>query len=148
MMRIFIVLFALLWFQAWCLAESPGHVFHVQLIRGSDREQPEQVAWKAIGPKLSKKLGPKFRWKHYWEVARQEVSVHPDKPARVRLSHEREVEIELHGDAESEVRLYRSGKLVRKSRQSLPAGMTIMGGGGEESECWFIVVRRDRPSVG
>lgn len=139
---------ALLWFQAWCLAESPGQVFHVQLIRGTDQEQPEQVAWKAVGPKLIKKLGPKFRWKYYWEVSRHEVTVIPDKPARVRLSHEREIEIELHGDAESEVRLYRAGKLVRKSKQMLPAGMTIMGGGGEEAECWFIVVRRDKPTVG
>jgi hypothetical protein len=147
-MRTLFICFALLWFQAWCLAESPGQVFHVQLIRGSDQEQPQNVAWKAVGPKLSNKLGPKFRWKHYWEVARHEVAVHPGQAARVRLSHEREIEIELHGDAESEVRLYRAGKLVRKSRQALPAGMTIMGGGGEEAECWFIVVRRDKPSVG
>jgi len=146
-MRTLFTCLVLLWFQAWCLAESAGQVFHVQLIRGTDREQPEQVAWKEVGPKLSKKLGPKFRWKHYWEVSRHEVTVPADKPVRVRLSHEREIEIELHGDAESEVRLYRAGKLVRKSRQMLPAGMTIMGGGGEEAECWFIVVRRDKPSL-
>ena len=137
----------LLGVSAVCLAEAQPVILYTQVIRGTDKDKPPQAGWKPVGPRLSRQLCPKFRWKHYWEVSRQAVSVRPGETARIRVSPDREIEIELRPSGESEIRLYSAGKLARKSRQSVESPMTIMGGGWEESECWFIVVRRDKPTV-
>lgn len=137
----------LLGVSAVCLAEGQPVTLYTQVIRGTDQDKPPQAGWKPIGPKLSSRLCPKFRWNYYWEVSRREVSVRPGKPIRIRLTPEREIEIELRGTGESEIRLFSAGKLTRKSRQLAKSDMTIMGGGWEEPESWFIVVRRDKPTV-
>jgi hypothetical protein len=137
----------LLGVSAVCLADGEPVTFYAQLIRGTNQEKLPQASWKPVGPKLSGRLCPKFRWSHYWEVNRQALSVRSGKPTRVKLTPKREIEIELRGVGESEIRLYSAGKLVRKSRQPINARMTIMGGGSDEKESWFIVVRRDKPTV-
>jgi hypothetical protein len=139
--------FVLLGVSAVCLAEGQPVTLYAQVIRGTDQDKPAQAGWKPIGPKLSSRLCPKFRWNNYWEVSRKAVQVQPGKPVRIKATPEREIEIELGASGESEIRLYSAGKLVRKSRQSLESKMTIMGGGSDESESWFIVVRRDKPTV-
>lgn len=130
-----------------CLADGLGVPFYVQLIRGTDASKPGETSWRPVGPKLGKQFGPKFRWKNYWEVNRHAVSVVPSKPTRIRLSADREIEIELRGTTDYDLRLYTGGKLARCERQKLQARMSIMGGGLEATESWFIVVRRDPPSV-
>lgn len=146
-MKILFGLLVLLAVNVAAAADDQPVVFYTQLIRGTDQEQLRQQNWKPVGPKLSKKLCPKFRWRNYWEVSRKTLNVQSGKATRVRLSQEREIEIELRNKEESEIRLYTAGKLVRKSRQPLQSKMTIMGGGAEEADCWFIIVRRDKPSV-
>ena len=140
----FLLLFGI---HAACLAENQAETFYAQLIRGSDQEKPGHASWKPVGPRLSKQFGPKFRWKNYWEVSQHKVKVLPGKSARIRLSEEREIEIEVRSGEESEIRLFTGGKLVRKSRQALECKMTIMGGGADKIESWFIIVRRDKPTV-
>jgi hypothetical protein len=146
-MKALVGFFLLLGVSAACLAEVQPVILYTQVIRGTDQDKPPQAGWRPVGSKLSSRLCPKFRWKHYWEVSRRAVNVQPGKPARIRVSPEREVEIELRDSGESEIRLYSAGKLARKSRQSVESHMTIMGGGWDESESWFIVVRRDKPTV-
>jgi len=127
-------------------AEKPL-VFYAQLIRGTDQDAPEAATWKPLGPKLSRHLCPKFRWKNYWEVSRESLQVKPGSASRVKLNPDREVEIELHGAQDSEIRLYHKGVLIHRSRQSLNSPMSIMGGARENDESWFVVVRRDKPVV-
>lgn len=121
--------------------------FYAQLIRGTDREEPEQVTWKPAGPKLSKQLSPKFRWKNYWEVSRLTIPVQAGKVSRTRLNPDREIEIDLRGVKEYEVRLFVKGQLTCRSKQSMQSGMSITGGARENNESWFVVVRRDKPTV-
>jgi len=137
----------LLGVSAVCLGDGKPVILYAQVIRGTDQKTPAHASWKPIGPKLSKQLCPIFRWNHYWEVNRQKVSVLPGMPARIKLTPQREIEIHLRDAGESEIRLFSAGKLVRKSRQQLESKMTIMGGGWEQAESWFIVVRRDKPTV-
>lgn len=146
-MKIALAFLVLLTMRAMCLGDGLAVPFYAQLIRGTDMQKPGHESWKPVGPKLSKQLGPKFRWKHYWEVNRQAVSVMSGKPTRIRISDDREVEIELRDGTDYEVRLFNAGKLARCSRQKLQSRMSIMGGGLEATESWFIVVRRDPPSV-
>lgn len=128
-------------------ADGVNVPFYVQLIRGTDAAKSEQKSWRPVGPKLSKQFGPKFRWKHYWEVSRHSLSALPGKATRIRLSPDREIEIELRGTTEYDLRLYTRGKLARCERQKQQSRMSIMGGGLEATESWFVVVRRDPPSV-
>jgi len=140
----FLLLFGI---HAAGLADNQAVTFYTQLIRGSDQDKPAKSNWRAVGPKLSKQLAPKFRWKNYWEVSRQSVDVLPGKSARLGLNGDREIEIAFRGAEETEIRLFNGGKLVRKSRQALECKMIIMGGGSEERESWFIVIRREKPTV-
>src|SRR5882672_12714459 len=82
-------------FQALDAADSEKVAFHVQLIRGTDSEKPENPNWKAVGPKLEKNLRSVFRWKHYWEVGRKTVTVEKGKVSRFHMDPEREIEIKL-----------------------------------------------------
>ncbi len=122
-------------------------IFYAQLIRGTDRQMPEQVSWKPAGPKLSKQLSPKFRWKNYWEVSRHRIPVQEGKVIRTRLNPEREIEIDLRDGKDYEVRLFVKGHLTCRSKQSMQSGMSITGGARENDESWFVVVRRDKPTV-
>ena len=146
-MKALFSLFVLLGVSAAGLAEDQPVTLYAQVIRGTDQEKPPKAGWKPVGPKLSSRLCPKFRWKHYWEVSRQAVQLQPGKSVRIKATPEREIEIELGRSGESEIRLYSAGKLVRKSKQTPESKMTIMGGGSDESESWFIVVRHDKPTI-
>ena len=146
-MKNVLVLFVLI--ACGCLANAPaadqGVTFHIQLIRGTQESKPADPAWKPIGEKLSKRLEPVFRWKHYWEVTRQSVAVHAGKVTKVTISPERVVEIELIGAKQRELRLFQNGELRRRMRGALDAKMSILGGDREGGESWFVVVRRDQP---
>jgi len=124
---------------------SEAMTYYVQIVQGTDEAKPRDPKWKPIGPKLSERLATVFRWNHYWEVSCQPVSVARAKPAKIRVTPEREVEILLLNDKESEVRLYRNGRPARKSRQSIRDKMTIMGWDKEKAEAWFVVVRTEKP---
>src|SRR5437763_2282870 len=119
--------------------------FYVQLIRGTDQERRQEASWKPIGAKLSQRLSPIFRWKKYWEVNCQPISVEMGKISRSRLSDVRQVEIEPITPSEIEIRLFLKGKLMEKSRQLAQAHMAIMGGDRTKDESWFVVVRSDKP---
>ncbi|MEK7674364.1 MAG: hypothetical protein AAB676_00845 [Verrucomicrobiota bacterium] len=128
-------------------ADTERAIYYVQLIRGSHEDQPPQPGSKRIGPKLSAALRPVFQWKSYWEVNRQQVALANGQKSTVRLSPDREVKIDLTDPAKRQVTVYEAGRPV--SRAIRPAGeaMTIIGGDRDKSSAWFIVVRRDKPSV-
>ncbi len=66
---------------------------------------------------------------------------------KARITPERELEIKLAPGQEVELRLYRKGELRQEMRMSVDSPMTILGGDAVNHEGWFIVVRRDRPSI-
>jgi hypothetical protein len=129
-----------------CLADGEPVVFYAQLISATDRDV-QDASWRPIGPKLSNRHGPNYRWKKYWEDSRQTLNVPPGKRTRVRLNPEREVEIELRAKGDSEIRHFNNGKLVHKTKQSTQSKMSIVGGTRENDESWFVVIRRDKPTI-
>src|ERR1051326_2967839 len=127
-------------------ADAQPLLYYIQLIRGTDQEHRE-AAWKPIGPKLSSRLSPIFRWKKYWEVHRQAIAVEKSKISRCRLSNEREVEIEPIGPPEMElkeieIKVYLNGHMAEKSRQPVSAHMTIVGGERTPDDCCSSAARR------
>src|SRR5687767_2004364 len=96
--------------------ENHSTTYYVQLIRGSNGPRSHEKNCRAIGPKLSKKLSPVFQWKNYWEVSRKETRLSQGKITRIHLTPEQNLEMEWANDKHLELRLYRNGKLARKTR--------------------------------
>ena len=127
-------------------AESEKLNYSVQLIRGSNGTKPPVLEAKPIGAKLSKKLRPVFNWQSYWEMNRQHVELARGQKAKVRLSKEREVEIDLTRRDKRTVTAYEGGRALSRITRPVGGGMTITGGDRDSKTVWFIVVRRDKPA--
>jgi hypothetical protein len=121
--------------------------YYVQLIRGNDEGQPPAPGAKAIGPKLSQSLHAVFRWKHYWEISRQEVTVAAGAKTKVVLSNERTVEIDLSQPKKRKVTAFSKNQPVCTTMQPVGEAMTIIGADRDTKSAWFVVVRRDKPSI-
>ena len=119
--------------------------FYVQLIRGSDSDNPDDPACKPVGAKLGKTLRGVFRWKNYCEVKRETVTLSKDKVARLVLTRERELELKLLDPPNTQIRLYHKGQLTRCSHQPINEHMCVLGGDSTGGDPWFVVVRRDKP---
>ena len=126
-------------------AAAEPSALYVQVIRGSDQERPNATSYQEIGPKLSAKLSPVFRWKHYWETERKKVQLDVGKITKVLLANQRSLEIERLKSGELEVRLFRRTGLVTKTRQACDGRMAILGGEESGKESFFVVVRSDEP---
>lgn len=126
--------------------DDPSKTFYIQLVRGTDSEEPPQKEAKTIGPRLAKRLQPVFRWKSYWEVNRVKAAVEPGHKSRVRLSRRHEVEIDLSVAGKRTVHFFEDGKRVGTSTQQSGVAVTIQGGNATGENAWFIVVRKDKPT--
>jgi hypothetical protein len=120
--------------------------YYVQLVRGTEANQPPAPGCKEVGPRLIGTFCPVLKWKNFWEMSRRQVAVPPGGAKRVKLGHGREVEIDLSDPKQRLVSAFQAGQLVDKT--IIPAGqaMTIIGGNRDGKSLWFIVVRRDKPS--
>jgi hypothetical protein len=119
--------------------------FYVQFIQANNMETPKEAHWKPIGARLRRQISPVFRWRNYWETTRHTISLEKGRIAKVLLNSDREVHLEWVTADRVAVRLYRVRKLVRRSYNSGPQQMIIMGGDDKQGEGWFVVVRRDKP---
>lgn len=129
-------------------ADTKPTVLYVQVIRGTDQNKPAGKNYREIGPKLSAKLSPVFKWKHYWETDLKKVDFDPTKVTKLGLSGQRTLEIEKIKSGELEVRLFRRSGLVTKTRQARSGKMAILGGEESNKESFFVVVRSDEPRHG
>lgn len=136
-------------FLATIPAQAGEHAtLYVQVIRGTDKDKPDGSHYREVGPKLSAKLSPVFRWKHYWETERKKIQVDPAKITKLQLANQRTLEIEKLKSGEMEVRLFRRTGLVTKSRQPVNGRMHILGGEDSSKDSFFVVVRSDEPKHG
>jgi hypothetical protein len=128
-------------------AAVPAFTFYVQLVRGSDNQAPPSPEAQLIGDKLGQRLHGVFKWKNYWEIKREAVTIKPGEKVRKQMSAQEEVEIEIPatGPRTMTVSIYSNGKLTRKRTQSIETEFYIAGGDKDATQPWFIVVRRDNP---
>jgi hypothetical protein len=125
-------------------ADKNGVTLYIQLIRGTDGEQPPSAEARLAGPEISRRL-QMFKWKNYWEINRYTILLATGGRTRRRMSAEREVEIARTAPGEMTVCIYTDGKLSRRRTQSLDTPFYIAGGDKDATQSWFIVVRRDKP---
>jgi len=119
--------------------------FYVQLIRGSDEEAPPSAGSRRVGSRLAETFHSVFRLRNFWEMDRQEVALAPGQKTKVRLTLEREVEIDLRRPEFRRVTGFQNGEAVDRVVRPRGEAMTIIGGNRDGKSVWFIVVRRDRP---
>jgi hypothetical protein len=125
-------------------ADGDGITFYLQLIRGTADDQPPSPEAKPVGSELTRRL-QMFKWKNYWEISRSAVLIEPGGRNRQRMSPRHEVEISLVPAHQMTISIYTDGKLTRRRTQPLDTPFCIAGGDKEETQAWFIVVRRDKP---
>ena len=122
--------------------------YYVQLVRGNNDDKPPLAEAKRIGPKLSKKLQPVFKWESYWELNRRRIELPHGQKTKLKLSPEREVVIDHSEAGKRSVTAYSNGKIVSRTTRPIGEAMTIIGGERDANSVWFIVVRRDTPTDG
>src|SRR5271170_2640169 len=126
-------------------ADVPAVTFYVQFIRGSDGDSPPEPQARLIGPKLDRRLHDVFKWKNYWEIKREVVTLQTGATVRKRMTARREIELAWPGPRDMTISIYTDGKLTRKREQSIDTAFYIAGGDSADTQCWFMIVRRDSP---
>jgi hypothetical protein len=124
-------------------AQDRSVSFYLQLVRGNDQDAPPTLDSKPVGPVLAERLQAVFKWKNYWELKRETAVVKCGQKVGKALSPERRVEIELLDANTMKVRVYVNGRLSRCRTQPVHNAFYIAGGDKDESQSWFVVVRRE-----
>jgi hypothetical protein len=127
-------------------AEHQSSTFYVQLLRGTNQDEPPQPGSRPVGIKVARHLHAALHWRNYWEIKRQQVAVCSGKTTRVCLSNDRAVEIDLTNRNRRRVTAFENGKIVQRTLRPAGEGMTVIGGERDPDSAWFIVVRRDEPA--
>lgn len=136
----------LLLLGVWGSSAAAGDKFYIQSIKATNEADPPSKSARAIGARLGEKLSPVFRWKHYWELERREITVAEGELKKLKLSSGRTVELGPIVDGKLQVRLYRGKELVRKTCHRVhDKMMAILGGDDEKHSAWFVVIRREEP---
>jgi hypothetical protein len=113
----------------------------VQLVWGTNDDSSSDPKHKPLEESLAKKLGM-FKWKNYFTVKRQEVSLSGHAPKKFRLSKRCEIEAKhLSGDR-YEVNVFGEGKHVRKIIEKITKEDSLVIAGDDKNNCgWFILIR-------
>ncbi len=118
-------------------------VFQVQLIWGTDGEKPNNKPLKPVDPKFQEKLKGVFKWKNYFEVNHQPLTIPKDGQQRLKLSDKCEIEVEDLGNSRVEIRLFGEGRPVVKKAQAVALGETVvLAGDSKNDTAWFVVLVR------
>ena len=101
---------------------------------------------KDLDEGLRKKLGRIFKWKNYFEVSDQKVTLSGKELKRLKMSPKCEMEVGFLDDATLEVKLFGEGKLTKKVRQPvkslLNGELGVIGGDDKDkyNDAWFVVL--------
>lgn len=111
----------------------------VQLIWGTNGDDSSKKHAPLEAP-LAKKLGM-FKWKNYFLVNRQEISVSPT-PQKVRLSEKCEIEVKHLDGSRYEINVFGKGKHVLKKTGKITSKEPFVIAGDDKNDCaWFILIR-------
>lgn len=136
-----------LWLGAFVFGSVPARAaagetkFEAVLIWGTNDETSPDPNHKPVSEGLVKKLKD-FKWTHYFEIARQTVSVGKDEK-KVQMSKDCVIVIKLLDKDQVEVALIGKGKTVGTIKKELrKGGCLVTGGNASNSTGWFIVIKQ------
>ena len=115
--------------------------FEAILVWGTNDETSPDKSHKPVSEGIAKKLKD-FKWTHYYEVARQNVSVGKDEQ-RVQMSKDCVIVIKVLDKGQVEVTLIGKGKTVGTIKKELKKdGCLVTGGNASNSTGWFIILKQ------
>jgi hypothetical protein len=126
-------------------ADVSAVTFYLQLVQGSDQDNPPTPQAHTVGAKLDQRLHNVFRWKNYWELKRETVTLAAGGKSRKDMSPRLQVEVAWPTTDSLMVSIFKDGKLLRRRHESINTAFSIAGGSSNANEPWFIIVRRDNP---
>ena len=115
--------------------------FEAILVWGTNDEKSPDPSHKPVSEGVAKKLKD-FKWTHYYEVARQNVSVGKDEK-KVQMSKDCVIVIKVLDKDQVEVTLIGKGKTVGTIKKELKKGACLVtGGNASNSTGWFIILKQ------
>ena len=115
--------------------------FEAVLVWGTNDDKSPDPSHKPVSEALAKKLKD-FKWSHYFEVARKDVSVGKDEK-RVQMSKDCVIVIKLLDKGQVEVTLIGKGKTVGTMKKEMKKGSCLVtGGNATNSTGWFIIIKQ------
>jgi len=117
-----------------------------QLVWGTDKDKPNDPRLKEVDPSLHDKLCKVFKWKNYFVVHTEEVTLTGPETKSIRMSPKCELKLRPLELPRLEVSLYGEGKLVVTRRQSLlPGHPLVLAGSDKNDTAWFVVLTASKP---
>lgn len=121
--------------------QAADRKLEIHLVWGTNTETSPDANHKALEASLAKKLGM-FKWKKYYTVNRQEVSLDDRTPQKIRLSPQSEIELKNLNGQRYEINVYGEGKHVRKITEKITREDSLVIAGDDKNDCgWFILIR-------
>lgn len=117
-----------------------------QLVWGTNNEKPNDPKLKELDSQMTRKLRGVFKWKNYFEVNRQSLTVAPSATKKVKMSDQCQIEVQYLGNSSVEVKLYGKGKHVVTKRQLIkPGELLVLAGDDKNDTAWFVVLSLAKP---
>jgi len=114
-----------------------------QLIWGTDLAKSSSQEHKPIDAKTGDDLRKVFKWKNYFVINTQLISLKRNKQEQLKMSDKCALKIKSLGGDRLEVEVYGMGKFVCKGTQDLPKDEKwFLMGLAENESSWLIVLRR------
>jgi hypothetical protein len=124
-----------------CQTTAAEHSFQVQLVWGTDGQNPKDEPLKNVEPKLQEKLKGVFKWKNYFEVTTKPLTVNKSGAQKLKLSDKCDIQVKDAGGSRIEIHLYGEGKLVlRKVQTVTPGEVIVLAGDSKNDTAWFVVM--------
>ena len=113
----------------------------IQLIWGTNDEKSPDPSHKAVDPAVAKKLAI-FKWKKYYLVRRQEITLPSRSAKKIALSKQCEIEIKELEGPRIEVNVFGQGKHVLKKTENISKDNMLTIAGDDKNDCaWFILIK-------
>jgi hypothetical protein len=122
-----------------------------QLIWGTDGPKPAGASCRDLDPALRKRLARVFKWKHYYEIRRREVTVSSKRVKRLEMSDKCLLKFSLPEKGMVEVQLIGEGRLTKTMRQPAKAlrngELLVLAGETKDNinDAWFVVISEAPP---
>ena len=155
--RVVIALFHALLLTAFVVgmggARADDLRLQAQLIWGTDGEKPAGVNCKDVEPALRKRLSRIFKWKHYYEMRRRQVTVPTKRTPRLEMSKQCLLKFTIAEKDVVEVKLIGEGRLTKTVRQPVKAlrngDLLVLAGETKDNinDAWFVVISTPAPKT-
>lgn len=133
---------------AFTAAASAGDLkLDARLVWGTNDEKGGPHC-KPVDAELAAKLNGTFKWKSYFEITNQIISIPLHKTQDVKMSEHCTLRIKNLGGSRVEISCIGEGKEVHKGTYTLaPPKWLVLGGNSKNNTAWFIGLRANEADV-